>query len=131
MTYITISRPRHPPAKEAMSLEPTQTVSLPWDRPAILALLRANNCFGQMTEPMQAAFAGIAQYRRLSHGELLASRGTPAPGVVIILKGAIHTSSFSDDGHEFALSMLEFDGLWGVAAVLYGGGRLRDSQAYP
>ena len=113
-----------------MSLETTQTTSLPWDQPAILALLRANTCFGQMAEPMRAAFASIAQWRRLDHGELLAGRGTPAPGVVIILKGAIHTSSFSDDGHEFALSMLEFDGLWGVAAVLDGGGMLRDSRAY-
>src|SRR3546814_13559323 len=26
--------------------------------------------------------------------------------------------------------MLEFDGLWGVAAVLDGGGMLRDSRAY-
>ena len=113
-----------------MSQAATPTASPAWTPPAILAQLRANTCFGQMAEPTLAAFAAIAQWRRLEHGELLAGRGTPAPGVVIILKGAIHTSSFSDDGHEFALSMLEFEGLWGVAAVLDGGGMLRDSRAY-
>lgn len=115
---------------QAMSQAANQTALPAWDPPAILAQLRANTCFGHMAEPTLAAFAAIAQWRRLDHGELLAGRGTPAPGVVIILKGAIHTSSFSDDGHEFALSMLEFDGLWGVAAVLDGGGMLRDSRAY-
>ncbi|CPJ66779.1 transcriptional regulator [Bordetella pertussis] len=115
---------------QAMSQAANPTALPAWDPPAILAQLRANTCFGHMAEPTLAAFAAIAQWRRLDHGELLAGRGTPAPGVVIILKGAIHTSSFSDDGHEFALSMLEFDGLWGVAAVLDGGGMLRDSRAY-
>jgi CRP/FNR family cyclic AMP-dependent transcriptional regulator len=106
------------------------TVPTPCDSSFALDLLRANACFGQMAPPVQAAFAAIAQRRRLQHGELLAARGTPAPGVALILKGAIHTSSYSDDGHEFALSMLEFDGIWGVAAVLDGAGMLRDSRAY-
>ncbi|MVW70500.1 Crp/Fnr family transcriptional regulator [Bordetella sp. 15P40C-2] len=113
-----------------MSPAHKSTVLTPCDAPFALELLRANPCFGQMTPVVQSAFADIAQWRRLQHGELLAGRGTPAPGVALILKGAIHTSSYSDDGHEFALSMLEFDGIWGVAAVLDGEGMLRDSRAY-
>ncbi|MFJ0683338.1 Crp/Fnr family transcriptional regulator [Bordetella bronchiseptica] len=92
-----------------MSQAANPTALPAWDPPAILAQLRANTCFGHMAEPTLAAFAAIAQWRRLDHGELLAGRGTPAPGVVIILKGAIHTSSFSDDGHEFALDILDGD----------------------
>jgi len=113
-----------------MSPARTSPAPIPCDQTAALELLRANACFGQMAPTAIAAFAGIAQWQRLAHGELLAGRGTAAPGVALILKGAIHTSSYSDDGHEFALSMLEFDGIWGVAAVLDGGGMLRDSRAY-
>src|SRR5690606_21456546 len=76
------------------------------------------------------AFAQVAQRRHLRHGELLAGRGSQPPGVVILLAGAIHANSFSKDGHEFALSMLEFGGVWGLAAVLDGGGMLRDSRAH-
>lgn len=129
MTYITIRKLETPPDR-AMSPARTTPDPTPGDQADALALLRANACFGRMAPEVLAAFARIAQWRRLAHGELLAARGTPAPGVVLIVKGAIHTSSYSDDGHEFALSMLEFDGMWGVAAVLDGGGMLRDSRAY-
>lgn len=95
-----------------------------------LECLKTNTCFAQMSPEALEEFARIAQVRELKHGELLAGRGSQAPGVALILKGAIHTSSYSDTGHEFALSMLEFDGLWGVAAVLDGAGMLRDSRAY-
>ncbi|AKQ56472.1 Crp/Fnr family transcriptional regulator [Bordetella hinzii] len=98
-------------------------------RDAILAHLRASPCFADMPGHVLAAFADIAQWRTLAHGELFASRGSEAPGVVLIIRGAIHTSSFSGEGHEFALSMLEFRGLWGLAAVLDGGGMMRDSRA--
>jgi CRP-like cAMP-binding protein len=100
------------------------------DRSFALAHLRANACFAAMPAGALDAFAGIALCQRLARGELLVARGSPAPGVALVLKGAIHASSFSDEGHEFAVSMLEFDGLWGLAATLDGDGMLRDNRAY-
>ncbi len=100
------------------------------DEHVFLAELQRNRWLGGLPRTVLVEFAATAQVRRLTHGELFASRGSVAPGLGVILKGGVSASSFSDQGHEFALSMLEFGDLWGLAAVLDGKGMLRDSRAY-
>jgi len=100
------------------------------DRNWLLSELQRNRWLGELPQHILSEFAAIAHVRRLRHGELFAARGSVAPGLGVVLKGAVSASSFSDQGHEFALSMLEFGDVWGLAAVLDGKGMLRDSRAY-
>lgn len=100
------------------------------DCEGLLRELQRNRWLGTLPHPVLSEFAETASVRRLRHGELLAARGSVSPGLGIILKGAISASSFSGQGHEFALSMLEFGDLWGLAATLDSKGMLRDSRAY-
>ncbi|NYT80444.1 Crp/Fnr family transcriptional regulator [Alcaligenaceae bacterium] len=90
--------------------------------------MKATRWFKTLPDEVLTAFASRAYVLSLERGALLTRKGEQPPGVGILISGAICASTVSLEGHEFTLSMTEFDGIIGLAAALDGKPSLRDSR---
>lgn len=95
-----------------------------------LEVLRDSRWFNQLPGDALETLAACAQFLSLPRGALFIRKGDYAPGVGILLNGTVCASTVSLEGHEFTLSMLEFDGIIGLAAVLDGKAAMRDSRVH-
>lgn len=94
-----------------------------------LDILKSAPWFRSLSEPILASFSSSAYIVKLKRGELFMSKGKPAPGIGILVQGAICASTVTQEGQEFTLSMIEFDGIIGLAAVLDGKPSMRNCRA--
>lgn len=92
-------------------------------------ILRRNDSLRLLPEDVLEAFAGFSHRRVLKDGELFASRGEQAEGLVVVARGSICASSYNERGQQFAFSMIETGGIWGLVAVLEPSRLMRESRA--
>ncbi len=113
-----------------MAIATASKASLPRERADLLEVLKSNHWFGQLPDDALEIFAGGAVVQQLRRGDLFTKKDQLPPGLGILINGTVCCSSVSMSGQEFALSMMEFDGIIGLAAMLDGKESLRDSRAY-
>lgn len=92
-------------------------------------ILRRNESLGLLPDGVLQTFAGFSHRRVLKDGELLASRGEHAEGLVVVARGSICAISYNERGQQFAFSMIETGGIWGLVAVLEPSRLMRESRA--
>ncbi len=102
----------------------------PPDPQARLAALQANRWFADLPRDAQVAFAAISRPRKYANGELIAARGTPPEGVMIVLRGAIRSATLAADGREIVFSLVQAGSAWGLVAALDGLGAVHDTRAH-
>ena len=92
-------------------------------------ILRRNETLSILPADVLEELAGVSFHRALKDGELFASRGEPAIGIAIVSRGSLCASSYNDRGQQFAFSMIETGGVWGLVAVLEPSNLMRESRA--
>ena len=95
-----------------------------------LAALQANRWFADLPRETQSAFADIGRLRKYARGELIAARGAPPEGVMIVLRGAIRSATLAADGREIVFSLVQTGSAWGLVAALDGNGAVHDTHAH-
>ncbi len=96
---------------------------------SILETLRKNLSLRELSTEVLELFSAISHTATLAHGELFAAKDTEAVGVVIVASGSLCASSFNDRGQQFAFSMIETGGVWGLVAVLEPSRLMRETRA--
>jgi len=94
-----------------------------------LEVLRGNDALKQLPNDVLEEFANFSYRQTLKDGELLASKGEQALGIAIVARGSICASSYNERGQQFAFSMIETGGVWGLVAVLEPSSLMRESRA--
>lgn len=87
-----------------------------------IQILRSNRWLAQLPSEVLAEFSAVARRRRYADGEEITGYGEPPSGLVVVVKGAIRSTSSSEDGREVAIALVPPGGIWGIIAVLDGGG---------
>lgn len=86
--------------------------------------------FSKLSPPLQRAILSRALVRRLSDGDPLASRGTPAEEWVGVARGAVRVSSTSLSGKQVTLTYVEPGTWFGDIALFDGLPRTHDADAH-
>lgn len=94
-----------------------------------LEVLRKNDSLRRLPLDVLEEFASFSYLQTLKDGELFASRGEQAVGLVVVSSGSICASSYNEKGQQFAFSMIETGGIWGLVAVLEPSNLMRESRA--
>lgn len=95
----------------------------------ILQALRTNKWLAMLPEDALAELAAAGRLRHYSDGEEIVGRNKQPDGLALVMRGAIRSSNFSEDGREIAFSLVQAGGLWGVVPVLDGAGSVHDTCA--
>jgi CRP-like cAMP-binding protein len=91
--------------------------------------LLAGRWFAALPPPLQQALLDGAIARTLSPGEVLFARGDPPTGLFAIVEGELRVSTFSDEGKEALLVLLQPPTWFGEVSVLDGQPRTHDAAA--
>ena len=86
--------------------------------------------FSKLSQPLQRAILSRALVRRLSDGDPLASRGTPAEEWCGVARGAVRVSSTSLSGKQVTLTYVEPGTWFGDIALFDGLPRTHDADAH-
>jgi len=86
--------------------------------------------FSKLSQPLQRAILSRALVRRLSDGDSLASRGTPAEEWCGVARGAVRVSSTSLSGKQVTLTYVEPGTWFGDIALFDGLPRTHDADAH-
>ena len=86
--------------------------------------------FSKLSQPLQRAILSRALVRRLSDGDSLASRGTPAEEWCGVARGAVRVSSTSLSGKQVTLTYAEPGTWFGDIALFDGLPRTHDADAH-
>jgi len=86
--------------------------------------------FSKLSQALQRAILSRALVRRLSDGDPLASRGTPAEEWVGVARGAVRVSSTSLSGKQVTLTYVEPGTWFGDIALFDGLPRTHDADAH-
>lgn len=95
--------------------------------PYALHLLRAAELLRAFPDDALRTLAAHCRIRHCRRHEMLAKRGQPFEGLVLVAEGAIQSSTFSEDGREIVFSVVRAGHVWGVVAVLDGEGAVHDT----
>ena len=88
----------------------------------VIQALRSNRWLAQFPADALAEFAAVARWRRFADGDEILGYGEIPAGLAVVVKGAIRSSSSSEAGREVAIALVQPGGIWGIIAVLDGGG---------
>jgi CRP-like cAMP-binding protein len=94
-----------------------------------IEILHRNESLRLLPKDVLEEFASFSYRQTLKDGELFASRGEQAVGIVVVARGSICASSYNERGQQFAFSMIETGGVWGLVAVLETSNLMRESRA--
>lgn len=94
-----------------------------------LDILRKNTALSTLPADVLEQFARISSRVSLRHGEYFARKGAEAIGLVVVAYGSLFASSFNEKGQQFAFSITETGGVWGLLAVLEPSKLMRDTRA--
>ena len=94
-----------------------------------LRILQANRWLQALPERALRELAAACRSRSCRAGELVAARGRPQGGLLVVISGAVRSSTLSADGREMVYSLVRPGGLWGLVAALDGGGTVHDAHA--
>jgi len=100
------------------------------DLAARLAILEENQWFRELPREALLAFARATRFRRYANGELVAARGVPPEGVVIVIRGAIRSATLTAEGREIVFSLVQPGSIWGLVAAMDGLGAVHDTSAH-
>ncbi len=95
-----------------------------------LAILKGNAWFKDLPAGALEEFARISRFRRYLNGELIAARGVPPEGLLVVIRGAIRSATLAADGHEVVFSLIQPGYVWGLVAAIDGLGSVHDTQAH-
>jgi CRP/FNR family cyclic AMP-dependent transcriptional regulator len=98
-------------------------------RPDAMEMLRANRWLARLPLDALRELAAAGRWRSLADGEMLAGRNAQPEGMALVLSGAVRSSNFSLEGRESAYSLVKAGSVWGLVAVLDGGGAVHDTRA--
>jgi CRP-like cAMP-binding protein len=87
-----------------------------------VAVLRATDLFGSLSEPILSTLAASFTARRLNRGEILYSERDDASALYVVGKGVLRSVRLSVDGREQVLST-ERPGAILAAVAIFGGGK--------
>jgi CRP/FNR family cyclic AMP-dependent transcriptional regulator len=88
-----------------------------WITPEVLAQLRGDPWFAQVTPAFEADLLSRATVRRLQSGEHLFMRGDPPDGMFAVLDGTVRISGVTEAGKEAILSIIEAPAWFGEIAL--------------
>lgn len=94
-----------------------------------LEILCKNNTLTLLPSDVLEECASFSYYQTLKHGEVLAGKGGEAKGLAIVVRGSLCAISYNERGQQFAFSMTETGGVWGLVAVLKPRRLIRESRA--
>ncbi|MEY4765142.1 MAG: hypothetical protein RI907_1815 [Pseudomonadota bacterium] len=88
-----------------------------WLTPQLVAQLRSDPWFGQVSRPLEEALLSRATVRRLQPGEHLFMRGDAPDGLYALLEGNVRISGVTEAGKEAILALVEPPAWFGEIAL--------------
>ncbi len=103
---------------------------LPFDRQQGFArLIQLSAWFASLSLAEQQQLFGLAQYRKLNHGQRLFSRGDAFDGIYVLLSGGIFIAGVDKNGKEALLTLVEGGDFIGEIALFDKKSRTHDATA--
>lgn len=94
------------------------------------SFFRENLWFRRLTPETISELATHAIIRRLANGELWIARTERASGIAIIVEGGLRSTTFTEDGREYVLSIMKKGEIWGLVSTIDGAHNANDVYAY-
>jgi len=76
--------------------------------------------FDELDDEQRARLSKITVVRELTVDEIVARATDPVDGIYLILEGALRLESYSDDGEQFLVGMLQEGDVFGLMSVIDG-----------
>ena len=93
------------------------------------ALLAQHFLLARLDENALDTLLAISSERRFTNGQVIFQKGEPGTSMMAVLSGRVRISSYSEDGREIILNMVEPGHLFGEIALLDGKERSADATA--